>query len=435
MYLEHPTTFDGGCNTSQALCLSEAIIKLNYYGFYPEIAEDLTNKLADLFKDIEPDKDGNKKLGELVYHKSGLLKNHTGDGIALPPFDIPKNEDDDMTDRIKLLHKTASYVHSHHQHTLKQIAFAMSGKKPGIRKGAVGRSLLKITALVEKMEAFLEKDPGTNKNIVFRDLLIKIRKEIDGPLDKYANYSLYDRTTYDNTSSTPMYCIRYTKGELVEEIAAQLMTGALTTDRITNILNTITYEKKELVWFIPMESLIKPYLSTYEYKEKCIDCMINHGIALSVRTLLKTEHGQDYYANTFDTAKSYAGMLIADKSDIVAPIYDAIQAYNAYDSIEDEKVREFAIAAGYLVKDWKPDPDLWLRAAKLMPILFGDKQTDCSYYEERLGIDGDTVKDIKAIAETYAETKLDEISEQLQSENTKERIEKMFASVTPRKET
>lgn len=433
MYAKHPCKFNGGCDAEKAEQLIKAIYNLNTSGYFPDAVDDLTNRLVPLFDDIEPDKDGNKKLDNIIYYKAGIIKDPQGYYVIATPFETQKPETDDVSDRIRLINETMKYAYEiNKQHTLKQLAFAMSGKKPGTRNGVVGKSLFRIEQLVSKMEGFLEQNPDTDRRVVFHDALLKIQKETSGPLDTYVQNKLYNYSYKHSTGrlnhslSSPVYIITYAEGDVIQDVAEQMLKGTLTEKRVHNIMDTV-HGHRNTVKFVPLDSLIDvgTQFCQKDYKNRVTRCVQDHGVTLSEYATFRNSSGNEYHQNTFYSMECYAENLITNKSKLIAPIYDAIQAYTAYDSIQDEKAREFLTAAGYLVKDWKPDPELWLRAARIMPAWFNQDER-YMFGGTTLKLDLETVNDVISIAEDHADKKLRFMKDWLSSKETQELIQRLL---------
>lgn len=409
-YPNQPLEFRGGTDVDKALMLFNAAKILNT-GLFPERVNDLCADLAALFADI-PCEDGcTKKLGSITYHKCGMALNSENGRLIMPPFEVSRTGDD-LEDRIRILKSLmpGTYYMRGHFHE-SQILYAVSGKRPTAQKGAVARTLMKITKIVAKIEKQLEADPDTDRDFVFADLYGKLAELSTRNYYSYHDcyFNAYSQNPaipdeYDNTLNG----IYYMDGTTIKEVTDVLLSRALDRTRARKIIGSAD-DKLKTAYFVPMSTICGDAMDVSTYNTKDFREQLEE---LTKDVLSGSSCGRKQ-------SSYYGEALIKSKMLAAVQIYNDIEAYAMYDSITDRQAREFFVKRGCLVEGWKPDPDLWLRAAKLLPPTAG-KENPATDYADRHGINEDTRQKASALANEQVNARLDKIYEKLGSERSQE---------------
>lgn len=362
-YDSHPQWFCSDADACTARALFNGICAIEN-GYLPDLVDEMTGRLVSMFDGV-PEKDGIKKLGCLSYHKNGLIaSSKPSDVIPVPTFEVRQENEktDSTTDRAAYIQKIMRYDYTGGNLVLKQLKYEMTGKartaQPDV---AVGRTLRRLQSIVDTAQGVLDENP----DIDVRQLGIdeKTDRILYENLDLYRYYANYSYMTVPNKhcpdspcTQVSLFRVSYMDGDTLSEMAKTLSSGTLTPERINDVMS-VTRQKIQHTWFVPIHAIV-PYTINrfitedyvYELKQWCDGCM-----------------GKNSYD---EKALSHlASGLLRDRVDIIAPVYDAVQAYTAMDSITDERTREYLYSTGRLVKDWKPDPDLWLRTASIKPLV------------------------------------------------------------------
>lgn len=437
-YQNHPVNFHGNTDAEKAQTLFNAARILNT-GMFPERLNDLCTDLAELFKDVPCENGTTKKLGTITYHKCGMAYNSENSQLIMPPFEVETDDNSEgtdgnknMNDRIALIRSVISCSYRWDGHfEQEQILMSISGKRPTGYEGAVARSLTKITKIVAKIEDQLKRNPNVDKGLVFANLYEKLEKEA---LRKCS----YRNRDNENPNIPPqceptLKAVRYLEKDAIDQITELLLSSALDRERTMKILNYAD-DTNKTAYFVPMTSLLgdrAQELCTKELMNR-LDAVVKDNLKNSL--LVHDEDGEafGYYGTRTvnDIIFCYAEALVRAKTCIVEPIYDAIEAYSMYDAIADETAREFFIKRGCLAKDWKPEPDLWLKAAKLLYPVCGEDSQIMSY-ARRLNLDDGVIAETIHIADEYVNEKLDEIAGTLSSKKMQKAKECLSEYVGP----
>lgn len=439
-YPATPNWFSPDAEASKATSLFFAIIALGS-GHFPEQVDMLTDMLVSIFDGIECDKDGNRHLDQLTYHKAGIISNKDGKMVIAPPaaFENGKDEKDDAADRMKAINGILKYTKNMTRIPEGQLRHAITGRKPSVKNGAVGRSLEKISRITCSMEA--AGDEVTSAD-AFSGLIRKMLDETEGTIDPKLHqktYILY-RRMYDNNTyrdCVNAYGIEYVPGAVLEEIATQLSSGPIDHYRVTGIIGT-AYRKEPFpkVWFVPMTTalgtrVITDYAMPAAYENEIRQYLSDAGLEIGSNVMRDYESHSRTYTRRIDTysaAGHYAAEMLSKRVHVAETVYDAMQAYAMYDAIGDEKVRDFLVKAGYLVKDWKPDPDLWLRAARTVPACFDRQDISKFSYTNDLQLTPKIHRGAVKIAEKYADEVLERLSDSINAGTVRTKIRKLLGN-------
>lgn len=439
-YPATPNWFSPDTEASRATSLFFAIIALSS-GHFPEQVDMLTNMLVSIFDGVECDKDGNRHLDQLTYHKAGIISNKDGKMVIAPPvtFENRKDEKDDTADRMKAINGILKYTRHMTRIPEGQLRYAITERKPVIKNGAVGRSLEKISRITCSIEAAGEAVTSTD---AFSGLVRKILDETEGTINPKLHHKTYilcrrmcDNDTYKDCVSA--YGIEYMPGGVLEEIAAQLSSGPIDHYRVTGIIDT-AYRKKPFpkTWFVSMGTAlgtmnVEGYAMTSAYENEVRQYLSAAGLEIGTDVMWDYEsHGKTYTqrVDTYSMAAHYAAAMLSARVHAAEAVYDAIQAYAMYDAIGDEKVRDFLVKAGYLIKDWKPDPDLWLRAARTVPACFGRNGANPFGYADGLRLTPEIHDGAAKIAEKYADEVLERLSDSINAGTVQTKIRKILGN-------
>lgn len=369
-YILQSHRLSGNSDQERAKALFDAIRCLDV-GFFADHVGELSRELHALFDDVPATKDG-KQLGELTYKSCGLICDKEDHALPMPPFETePEDGNADAEDakkRIKAIERCCRWYFHKGDTTLKQIAWSMSGRQPRTRNGVVGKSLYKITRLVDKMEKASSENPGIDMELAFYGAYSKIYAEACGPISVGDHENNYDRNfrndgTLAKGYGHTVYLITCTHGDLTDQVASTLSKGALSNDRIYQATHGLRSENvKETAGFVPMTSIVD--IHEYIDSERLVEQLVD-GIARDCPELqaAKTEREKE---REHRHAVNYLSDMLRPTAWCIQAIYDAVQAYYAYDGIRNERTRDFLLDAGYIIKDWHPDPELWYRASKYM---------------------------------------------------------------------
>lgn len=408
----HPHWFQADSHETKVVSLFHAIRSLDN-GHFKDLVRQLTDMFVEQFEDVPCDKNGNKKIGGITYYKCGLAKNQESYTIIVPPLDteIGTNDADDMKARFSIIHNAMGSNHAANRIKEQELRYFMTEKVPVIRNGIVGKSLLRITKLVKAVE-----NAGTDNQLALGQFYKKIYAEIDGTLDVHAHernypcysYRFYNGKTYRTRYDRHVLGISYYETESMKDAAEQLTKGALDVERARNILKAIsTPDIRKEIFFPSIVAILDTfqwddqYVTTKAYKNKIVSFLEQQGIELvhdARRTITTDKYTYECTMNTQTSAENYAHDLLSGKTDAIYAVFDAIQAYDMYDGITDEYAREFFTKAGYLVKDWKPEPDLWYRVAKIIPVAYAER-LDLKKYKQELLMPDEVHEGAMAIAE------------------------------------
>lgn len=440
-YDNHPYWFEPETQCIRAASLFQAIHSLEN-GHFPELVSQMTERFAAQFEDVPCDKKGNKKLGSITYHKCGLAVNSEGCQIIVPPLDteINTSEKDDISARLKIISDAMGRYHKvSHRHREQELRYFMTGKAPSIRNGLVGKSLQKITKLVEAVENAKEADP-----IVFSEIYGKIFAEIDGTLDISAherNYPAYTYGHYNDKSFRTRYDhyvrgIEYYETETVKDAAEQLAKGTLDFKRAQTIIDTISKDDtRKTIYFPSLIAVLdsntweKYEIVTDAYKNKIKRFLKSNGIELKPdmpRTIKTRTYTYDCRMNTEIAAENYAYDLLGGKIKALHTVFDAVQAYRMYDAVKDGCAREFFLKAGFLIKDWEPDTDLCHRVADIIPVASYCKKILEGNYRDELLLTNEIHEGAVDIAKEHAALAFGEFRKKMNTEKIKERTDALL---------
>lgn len=339
-YMPHPAQFEGGINIKMADTLFHAINVIDN-GMFPEETEMLTRRLVALFNDAPEPKPGIRKLGSLAYFSAGVIsdqRENDYNDIPAPPFVPASGSLDEKKDRINMLKREFPVMPGNL--IQRQLTYAMGGKPTIKVHHATGRTLPKIQKLVEKAEQLTRENPDMDVSPMLDVLL----RKIDTETDRAFSGSMSDCYDYEwpGQYGKIIYCIKYADGDAVQETADAMLEGALTEERIDALTKRLCAYTHTAA-FVPFESMTK---------------IMVYGIRDALTDARNSRHSS-YEHSYIDNIQQ--AMVFMSSS-----LYDAIQAHDMYDSIADDGVKQFLVASGLLAKNgWKPDPDLWLRAARL----------------------------------------------------------------------
>lgn len=427
VYSEHPTVFQADADINKASALTGALASLSG-GYYPELTKELTQNLIQIFDEVKPDKDGHKKLGSLIYYSNGFVfDKSTKNTVIMPPIqqtDIIIDEQKDMKMRVKRINQLIKYIFRWSVFQKNQFRYYLDGKKPdGNRTGIIGKSLFKITKLVEALEAAEIKDID-----ILRPIIHKLNLELERcpHLTSYIQIYNFKHADIEAQITHRVYGIKYFTGEKLKDAAEQLKHGPIERERIYGITKRINDGTNiHCKWFVPLSEryigsswtdYVQKELKSAGYYEEILQCLADNGVptkgickkqtVLPYYRKLKDpeERKKHMYESTIDIRQSvinYADALADAKIHALMTIYDAMQVYDIYASIEDETVHDFLINYGYLIKDWTPDPQLYLRVANAIPAQYGNQKISNGVYEEEINITKQAHKEAAAIAEKY----------------------------------
>lgn len=339
-YMPHPAQFEGGIDIKMADTLFRAISVIDN-GMFPEETEMLTKRLVTLFDDAPEPKPGIRKLGSLAYFSAGVIsdqRENDYNDIPAPPFVPVSGSLDEKKDRINMLKREFPVMPGNLMQ--RQLTYAMGGKPTIKVHHATGKALPKIQKLVKKAEQLIRENPDMDVSPILGVLLQKI----DTETDRTFSGSMSDCYDYEwpGQCGKITYCIKYADGNAVQETADAMLEGALTEERIRALTERLNAYAHTMA-FVPFESMTKTM--AYGIQNALTDARSGRHSSY--------EHG---YIDSIQQAMAFMSRSL----------YDAIQAYSMYDSIADDGVRQFLVASGLLAKGgWKPDQDLWLRAARL----------------------------------------------------------------------
>lgn len=400
-YMLHPAQFEGGIDIKMADTLFRAIGVIDN-GMFPKETEMLTKRLVALFDDAPEPKPGIQKLGSLAYFSAGVIsdqRENDYNDIPAPPFVPVSGSLDEKKDRINMLKREFPVMPGNLMQ--RQLAYAMGGKPTIKVHHATGKALPKIQKLVEKAEQLIRENPDMDVSPMLGVLLQKI----DTETDRTFSGSMSDCYDYEwpGRYGKITYRIKYADGNAVRETADAMLEGALTEERIralTERLNAYAHTAA----FVPFESMTKTM--AYSIQNALID----------IRNGRHSSYGHGY----IDSIQQ--AMVFMSRS-----LYDAIQAYGMYDSIADDGVRQFLIASGLLAKGgWKPDPDLWLRAARTVPACFDRRDIGKFSYTNDLQLTPEIHRGAVKIAEKYADEVLERLSDSINAGTVRTKIRKIL---------
>lgn len=362
-YDSHPQWFCSDADACTAQALFNGICAIGN-GYLPDLVDEMTGRLVSMFDGV-PEKDGIKRLGCLSYHRSGLIaSSKPSDVIPVQPFEVRQEDEktDGMADRAAYIQKIMQYDYTCGNLVLKQLKYEMTGKaRTAPPDAAVGRTLKRLQSIVDAAQDVLDENPDIDVQQL--GIARKADRILYEDLDPYRYYVNYSHMTVTNRhypddygAKVSLFRVSYMDGDTLSETAKALSSGTLTPERINNAMSAAK-QKIRHAWFVPIHAIV-PYTTNrfmtadyvFKLKQWCDECM-----------------GRKPYDEK--TLNHLASGLLHDRVDLIAPVYDAIQAYTAMDSIADGRTREYLYATGRLVRDWKPDPDLWLKAASMKPLV------------------------------------------------------------------
>lgn len=395
-HASHPAQFEGGIHVKMAETLFHAINMLDN-GLFPEETERLTGRLVDLFADVSESRPGIKKIGSLAYHAAGIISDERENDyrdIPVPPFEPAPVESDETEERAAMLRR--EYQGKPGNLMLRQLLWAMTGK-PAVRKRhAIGRVLPKIEKLVSKVEQLMDENPDIDVLPMLGGLLDRIGTETDAAFA----CSMADCYDYEwpGGSGKLVYSIKYADDDAVRETAKAMSKGTLTPERIEALTDSLL-RYAHTVRFVPAESVTD---------------MLGHGFSDEL-TRIRREH-KTYLERTYIDAMAQSIMFTS------RALYDAIQEYAMYDSVTDKDVRRFFTASGLLAKDWRPDPDLWLRAARLIPANFDKSDIAWSSYANNLLLTPEIHDGAIKVAARCADGVLEHLADSISSDIVKDKL-------------